>query len=178
MYGIILIGPPCSGKSTIGKEYARTYDIDYISSGDIARMMATESAAAKAELDRGNMAPEDEMRKRIWEIIGYQWENKIPFILDGFPRFVEQDEWLRKQFAHTINWIYVVIELDEDTCEQRANNRGRPDDKYIYSRIRYYNEQTRPITDRYNDVIYIPGINPTPDDLYRRIEEHANGSKV
>ena len=59
----------------------------YISSGDIARQMHVDDL-----LNKGELAPEDEMRKRVLESIN---DTQVSYVLDGCPRFYEQYAWLK-----------------------------------------------------------------------------------
>ena len=68
---IVLVGGPCSGKSSAGKLTAKKLDIEYISSGDIAREMAKHNNDIRDNLNNGNLAPEDQMRKSISDKLWY-----------------------------------------------------------------------------------------------------------
>lgn len=146
MNGIVLIGPPGSGKSTIGKALQRRCrrSMAYISSGDIAREMAKNNQQILIDLSRGKLAPESEMRSEIYRrLYDINYHKKI-FILDGFPRFLDQMEWLQERFPKL---LVIKIEIPEPTCRTRVIERGRMDDneQAIRNRMSFYNEYTRPI---------------------------------
>ena len=137
MFGIILLGKSNSGKSTIGKKVAEVLGIRYISSGDIARGMNDKKT--QEELNEGKLAPEDEMRKCVLAEI-----NKgDSYILDGFPRFYDQYEWINQQISH--NLVYVFIDVSDEDVISRAKLRGRDDDESIAKKLEFYREETYPM---------------------------------
>lgn len=142
---VILVGPPCSGKSTIGKMLADTFDCKYVSSGDIARQMA-EADGSMRDLDAGKMAPESRMREEISNVL-YRNEN---LILDGFPRFTDQLDWLIERCKDR-KIIFVIIDVSVTQLLKRAVSRDRSDDVSIHERLMYYMSNTIPMIDRIND---------------------------
>lgn len=150
---IVLIGAPCSGKSTIGKEVANRINAQYISSGNIARKMAEMNSDINDSLNAGKLAPENEMRSAISYEINNTCNDTI--ILDGFPRFDEQAKWLYENFDMDIR--YVAIETPLHTLIDRARHRGRMDDDSFIDRYAYYIEVTK-------------------RDLYEHIEYKIDGS--
>ena len=101
MTGIIMLGVTTSGKSTIGKYLANELGLRYISSGDIARQMHVDEL-----LNKGELAPEDEMRKRILEAIN---DTQVSYVLDGCPRFYEQYAWLKGSIDHRLVFMDIYI---------------------------------------------------------------------
>lgn len=141
---IVLMGMPGCGKSTIGKVLAQKVGAIYVSSGDIARRMAETDEETKESLEHGLMAPEYMMRDEIYRTLYDITYRGKSFILDGFPRNIDQYLWLRKRFDDI---GYVVIDADKNECMDRLFHRGRPDDKVsiIDERMDYYNTHTRPM---------------------------------
>ena len=126
---IILIGAPCVGKSTIGKNLQDILGIKYISSGDIARSMGDD---VNELINSGNLAPEEMMRKQILKIIS----GDEPFILDGFPRNLSQLEFLKQNTNHEL--IFVVLKASSLILKNRSLVRGRSDDKSFDKRFTYF----------------------------------------
>lgn len=137
---IIMLGPPCSGKSICGKRYAIYNDMEYISSGDIARNMGEDILKS---INDGNLAPEDMMRNSIKDKIR-SCNNDI--VLDGFPRFVDQFEYLKeKVLEQDDKLIFVMIDTTTKKIIDRSSRRGRIDDNKIYKRLSWYVENTLPM---------------------------------
>lgn len=134
MIGVILLGKSNCGKSTLGKVVARKTNMRYISSGDIARSMQNTS------INNGDLAPESEMRNAVLDKIKSIDES---FILDGFPRFYEQYEWLNQVVGCDL--IYILVNTPDEQIISRANNRGRSDDKSIGTKLKFYKNNTRPM---------------------------------
>lgn len=185
MVGIILIGQSNSGKSAIGKEVAKKLGIRYISSGDIARSMSD----IQDTLNSGGMAPESMMRKAVFDTIT---SKSGSYILDGFPRFTSQYEWL----LHTLNWwyncrtsvithklIFVYVDVSKRDILSRAKLRGRDDDGSIKRKMKYFEENTLPMfrnimEDKDNIVYTIKNGNNTDiqkniNKLSKIVEEHV-----
>lgn len=146
MHGIIMLGMPCSGKSSIGKQFAIKYGYTYISSGNIAREMASRNDIIAEDLKAGKMAPEYNMREEIKRRISWCVENGSNFVLDGFPRFNMQYEFILNMFPDII-LLRVHIYVTEREALYRAMKRERADDASIAERIRYYKDNTYQLTD-------------------------------
>ena len=170
--GIILVGPPCCGKSTIGRKVARDLGIDYISSGDIAREMALENKDVRASLDRGMMAPEYEMRMRVYNRIK---DRKCgTFVLDGFPRTVGQMYFLEK-YIRNIRWTIIMFTVDKDQLIERAKSRGRSDDGSFNYRYNFYCNLTMEMIDyainNYHDVCIVDNSDGKYEEAVRTVIE-------
>lgn len=141
---IVLIGGPCSGKSSIGKLTADRLHIQYISSGDIARRMAEYDNAVMDTINSGGLAPEDEMRKSVYNSIYHclkENDNDI-VILDGFPRFIEQAIWLNDNIGDIADIHYVLVHAPSWILRDRAKKRDRHDDSSFEKRLKYYRNVT------------------------------------
>lgn len=140
---IIMIGPPCSGKSVLGKMYAGKNNIPYISSGDIARNMGDK---VQNDLNNGKLAPEDAMRNEIKHRY-HEIYNDSDIVLDGFPRFKEQLQFLIKISTPLDKLIFVIVDTTTGKLYERAKSRNRQDDAAIINRLTWYMENTLPMVD-------------------------------
>lgn len=152
---IVLVGAPCSGKSSAGKLVASETNIKYISSGDIARKMAKLDNTIRDDLNMGKLAPESQMRNAISNSLWQRFmaECVSVVILDGFPRFGEQAEWLRNTLPANIDIKYVLFDTPLSTIIERSAHRDRDDDKSLEQRLNYYYNTTYKELYKYINII-------------------------
>ena len=95
---ILLMGPPGAGKGTQAATLVKKFSIPHISTGDMFRAAIKEGTElgkkAKACIDAGNLVP-DEITIGIVKERLSQEDCKKGFILDGFPRTVDQADALK-----------------------------------------------------------------------------------
>ena len=120
---IVFLGPPGAGKGTQAKIVCEKLGIPQISTGDMLRSAIqnqTETGLqAKSFMDAGQLVPDQVVIQLVRERLA-QKDCENGYILDGFPRTVEQAEAL-KQFAS----LDVVVNLDvpDQTLIQRLSGR-------------------------------------------------------
>ena len=125
---IILLGAPNSGKGTFARKIAEKYSIPQISTGDILRgelKKATElGLEAKKYMESGGLVP-DALIMKIFQRRIQQEDCQKGFILDGFPRTINQAEQLDKVLSKDKNISLKIINLDVDKeiLYQRSANR-------------------------------------------------------
>ncbi|MBE6073464.1 MAG: adenylate kinase [Selenomonas ruminantium] len=90
---ILLMGPPGAGKGTQAAELVKEFNIPHISTGDMFRAAMKEGTEmgklAKSYIDAGNLVPDSVTVGIVRDRLA-QDDCKKGFILDGFPRTVEQ----------------------------------------------------------------------------------------
>ncbi len=147
---IVLSGNTGSGKTTLATELGARLKIPVISSGVIARNLAKGDAATDLALKLGAMAPEQAMRAEIRAEIEGADIRRGGWILDGFPRSVEQLICLLQWSAAMPSFIH--IELNEWTCIERLGYREREHDNpdAIAKRMESYRAQTLRMVDVLN----------------------------
>ena len=124
---VVLLGAPGSGKGTQCKSLVEKYGLLHLSSGDILR----KERAAKSELgnkaqsymDSGALVPDEIIIEMMAKAINQAPEEG--FILDGFPRTVNQAEELDKTLADAGKEIDLIInlEVDDSIVESRITGR-------------------------------------------------------
>ncbi len=125
---IVLLGPPGAGKGTQASAIVKKYNIPHISTGDIFRANIKEGTdlgvKAKEYMDKGLLVP-DELVVSIVKDRLTKEDCKNGFLLDGFPRTVNQAEALDVELsAMGINLDRVVnIEADSQILIERAIGR-------------------------------------------------------
>lgn len=114
---IILIGAPGSGKGTQAKFLTEKYNIPQISTGDLLRAAVAAQTPlgrqAKAVMDAGQLVPNDLVLGMIRERITRP-DAENGFILDGFPRNLEQAEALDDMLDMLARPIDVVLQINVD----------------------------------------------------------------
>ena len=112
---LILLGPPGAGKGTQASAIVEKYNIPHISTGDIFReniKKQTElGTKAKEYMDKGLLVP-DELVISIVEDRLQQEDCKNGFLLDGFPRTLNQGETLDNVLSKMGLKLDRVINLD------------------------------------------------------------------
>ncbi|VYU16366.1 adenylate kinase [Clostridium tertium] len=95
---IVLLGPPGAGKGTQAKSISNRYSIPHISTGDIFRKNISENTPlgieAKRHIDKGQLVPDEVTINMVKDRL-QQDDCKNGYLLDGFPRTVNQAEALQ-----------------------------------------------------------------------------------
>ncbi len=114
---LILLGAPGAGKGTQAKKLSERYGIPKISTGDILREAMQKGTAlglkAKSYMDSGQLVPDDV----VIGIVEEKLKNKEcmkGWILDGFPRTLQQAQALDRILTATRTPISHVLNLEVD----------------------------------------------------------------
>ena len=184
MTRLLLIGPPGAGKGTQASSLAQHFGIPAISTGDIFRANVKNETElgilAKGYMDRGEYVPDSLTNALVKDRIA-QPDAQKGFLLDGYPRTIDQVQELDGFLAEMGQKLDVVVQLTADSEElirrllQRASEQGRADDtpEVIRKRQEVYEEQTAVLIDIYNArslVAKINGLGEIQDVTGRIIE--------
>ena len=153
---IVLLGPPGAGKGTQAVKLADKLGVPQISTGDLFRhniSTGTElGVKAKAYLDAGDLVPAELTNALVDDRLNDE-DVTAGFILDGFPRSVEQAQALGEMLAKRGLKLDAVLEfrVPEDELVDRLKGRGRADDtdEVIRNRMKVYRDETAPLLDFY-----------------------------
>ena len=160
MIRLLLIGPPGAGKGTQAAQLASRLAIPAISTGDIFRENVRNETPlgleAKAFMDRGEYVPDSLTNALVRDRLN-QEDALAGFLLDGYPRTIDQVEELDDILKVSDKKLDVVVQLTADSDELsrrltgRAAEQGRSDDtpEVISRRLAVYEEQTAPLIDVY-----------------------------
>ena len=125
---LILLGPPGAGKGTQAKLLAEKFNIQQVSTGDILRQAVKNKTEmglkAKSYMDQGKLVPDDVVIGIIKDRLNNP-DCSTGFILDGFPRTIQQAEALSqalKQMEMDIDNL-IDIKIDFDNLIQRLTGR-------------------------------------------------------
>lgn len=125
---IILLGPPGAGKGTQAKKIADEFSISHISTGEIFRKAVSEQTPlgkkAGEYLDKGLLVP-DEIVEGIVESRLDMNDCKNGFLLDGFPRTLNQAESLAKYMKQKGITLDMVINIEVDQMNLIERFTGR-----------------------------------------------------
>ena len=179
---LVFLGPPGSGKGTQARLLAAKYGWKHISTGAILRREIRAGTPLGSEagkyIDDGQLVPDEVVRILAENAI--REEDNTGFILDGYPRTIQQALWLREFMASRKVPLNAVINLvidNEDVVFRLSQRRihsltgenfhlsnkpppqeqsefivTRPDDQpdAIRRRLNVYDEQTRPLVEYYS----------------------------
>lgn len=165
MLNLILFGPPGSGKGTQAAKLVEKYNLIHISTGDLFRREKKSKSPIWQEvqsfIDKGELAP-DSITFRLLKAEMDKTPDAVGYILDGFPRNVNQAESLDVFFKEEENTeVSLLIELiveDKEVIKRitsRGKIEGRKDDQnpsIVQNRIDIYKSQTSPVADHYDKV--------------------------
>jgi len=126
---IVIFGAPGAGKGTQAKILSKKFDIPHISTGDILRDSVKRGTPlgmkAKEIMDRGELVSDDLMGGLVKETLENFASNGHGFILDGFPRTVNQAEILLNIFnlLKIGNPYFIVLKVDDEEIISRLSSR-------------------------------------------------------
>lgn len=111
---LILMGLPGAGKGTQAERIVATYGIPQISTGDMFREAIKNETAlglkAKSFMDAGDLVPDEVTNGIVKERLA-QKDTEKGFLLDGFPRTLDQAEALEAMLKDLNKKIDAVIEI-------------------------------------------------------------------
>ena len=176
---LLLIGAPGAGKGTQAERLAERFGIAHISSGDLLRQHVREQTSIgrtiKSYVDKGDLVPDavvlDMLRKPVVAAV-----EAGGYVLDGFPRTVEQAEASFPVAQALGVEVQAAIHLDVPRQELvrrlLSRRRGSEDtEEVIEHRLEVYLEKTVPLLAYYagRELIFaVDGAQP-PDAVHEEI---------
>ena len=171
----IFLGPPGAGKGTQAVTIAKRFHLAHISTGELLRKAARNGSPmgkkAGEIMERGSLVPDDVMVSLIREVL----PKTGGFLLDGFPRTVEQAKALDRMLADEKLMLDSVIYIDlaDDGAVKRLMGRSRADDKpeTIQKRLAVYHRETQPLIEFYRarGILRTVDGSPPPDAVTQAI---------
>jgi adenylate kinase len=141
--GIVLFGAPGSGKGTLADKIKKILPVVHVSTGDLLRENVrggTEvGKKAKEFMDKGKLVPDEMVIAMVKDRISKDDVKKNGFMLDGFPRTLEQAQALDK--VAKIDAVLVIEIKKEDLRKRILGRRSCTKCGKIYN---IYNERLMP----------------------------------
>ena len=123
---VVLLGPPGAGKGTLARQLADELEVPHVATGDMLRAEVSAGTGlgvrAKEIMDRGELVPAEIVVEMAVERLSRADAAK-GWILDGFPRVVEQAIEFERQFAGGVPEITLYMKLERDEIIRRITGR-------------------------------------------------------
>ena len=157
---VVLLGPPGAGKGTQAAQLADKLGVPQISTGELFRQNIQDGTEpgleARRYLEAGDLVPSDVTNKLVEDRIS-QPDAAAGFILDGYPRSVDQAKALQRMLEACNAKVDAVLEFQvrEEELFKRLKDRGRADDteEVIRNRMNVYRDETAPLLNYYRNVL-------------------------
>jgi adenylate kinase len=170
-----LLGPPGAGKGTQAQKLAEKLGVPQISTGELFRDNIDNGTKlgleAKRYLDAGDLVPSELTNQLVDDRLNDP-DAAHGFILDGYPRSLEQAKALHDMLERRGTDIDAVIEfrVSQDELLQRLKERGRADDTddVILNRMKVYRDETAPLLEYYNGKLKTVDAVGTVDEVFAR----------
>jgi len=180
----VIFGPPGSGKGTYASRLQSQLGVDVIAMGDIFREIMKEDTAlgrkVKGFVEKGQLVPDDVVIEVLKQRLSKP-SSKKGFILDGYPRTIEQAKALDKFIkidaviqltvpewiiierlssrrickdcgeVYNIRFLKTKVEGICDKCGGKLYQRSDDTPQVIKDRIGVYERQTQPILKHYKE---------------------------
>ncbi|MFM2243774.1 MAG: hypothetical protein RLZ97_2630 [Verrucomicrobiota bacterium] len=121
---LILLGPPASGKGTQGRRIAEQRGLDYLSTGALLREVLVAGGPVADEISpvlaRGGYIDDDRMCRIMADWLATRTGG---WVLDGFPRTLAQDDFLRETLQPGVIDAAIALEVPKDELLRRIAGR-------------------------------------------------------
>jgi adenylate kinase len=180
---ILLLGPPGAGKGTQSKYLEDHFDYKQLSSGDMLRSAIKAGSPigtiAKPYMDGGKLVPDNVVVEVVFETIDALPKELPGFVLDGFPRTVQQaqalDALLEGHGKH-IDAV-IVVDVSDELLVKRIAGRftcGNCGESYNdFFRL----PKTEGVCDRCGSTVFKRRSDDKPETVRERLEVYHNQTK-
>jgi len=166
---LVIFGPPGSGKGTYASRLHARLGIDVIATGDILREIMKEDTPlgrkVKGFVEKGHLVPDDVVIQVLKQRLDKSSGEK-GFILDGFPRTIEQAKALEKLFE--IDGVIQLTVPDWIIIERLSSRRICKSCGEVYN-VRFLRPKMEGICDKCGGQLYQRS-DDMPDVIKGRVE--------
>ena len=175
-----VLGGPGSGKGTQCDKIVAKYGFTHLSTGDLLRdEVASGSARGKqltAIMEKGELVPLETVLTLLKEAMVKKAKNSKGFLIDGYPRELDQGKRFEADVAHVDGVIYFHVsdETMKKRLLKRAETSGRVDDneETIVKRLKTFHDLTQPVIDHYDKQhkVFKVEAEGTVDEIFKKVE--------
>jgi adenylate kinase len=173
---LVLLGPPGAGKGTQAEKLAEKLQVPHLSTGELFRQNIGNGTKlgleAKRYLDAGDLVPAELTNELVDDRLSDPDTAGEGFILDGYPRSVQQAQALHDMLERRGIQLDAVLEfrVPEDALFERLKARGRADDTddVIHNRMNVYRDETAPLIEYYNSELKTVDAVGSVDEVFAR----------
>lgn len=176
---IFVVGGPGSGKGTQCERIVKKYGYTHLSSGDLLRA-EVKSGSERGKMlndlmEKGQLVSNQIVLDMIKDAMLATVDSSKGYLIDGYPREVNQGVEFEKQIAPCKICLYV--EVSDETMKKRLLHRGqssgRVDDneETIQKRLKTFHEHTSPVIDFYSKQNKLRGVSAeqAPDEVFKQV---------
>ncbi|AXJ12091.1 adenylate kinase [Streptococcus pluranimalium] len=177
---LLIMGLPGAGKGTQAAKIVDTYGVSHISTGDMFRAaMKNETEMgklAKSFIDKGELVPDEVTNGIVKERLAESDIKENGFLLDGYPRTLEQAHALDKTLAElglTLDGV-INIDVNPDSLVERLSGR------IIHKETgETFHKVFNPPAGEYNEDDYYQREDDKPETVKRRLDVNiAQGQPI
>ena len=149
---VIFFGSAGAGKSMQGQMLAAREGWRWLSAGQLMR--DTHDARLLQEMQTGKLISSDKVNAIMGDALA-RATNIDQVVIDGFPRSLDQAQWLidnQPLHGHSIKMV-IVLEVPKNELMKRLEVRGRVDDTFeaIDERLMIYRQEVNPILEYFTE---------------------------
>ena len=170
MLGIILLGPPGAGKGTQAQAICQCCGVPQISTGDILRSAVSSRTSIGKEvhgiMQKGELVPDSIILDLIKERVS-QADCHKGFLLDGFPRNLEQAQAMEQE-AIEVDFIIELVISDNIVIERLSGRRVHLNSGRVYHTV--YNPPAKENIDDVSGEPLVHRSDDLPETIRKRLE--------
>jgi len=154
---VILLGPPGSGKGSQATLLKEKVELAHISTGDLLRNNIKQQTElgkkAKSYMEKGDLVPDDLIFSMLFERVAAP-DCAKGYILDGFPRNLEQAKTFQKRLNDECNVMAINLEVPDATLVERITKRQICKECQTPYNLTFSPPKVKDVCDRCNGELY------------------------